>query len=295
MRIAGIRASGHAFPVRLPFIDRPLAPRRIVVAGPSVARPPGDARGACEADATFGFPVYDEGQLVAAAEAQFAEGVRALKMVVGTTPGGWQQDARRVRRVRRAVGSAIALTIDANACLSPVAARDLARPVAEHRIAWFEQPVAANDARAMAELHRSIAIPVAAGPIEGHRFHFRALMEHQAVDAPQPKVASCGGFTELRLIAHVTEAFTVPLDNGGGCPLHNLHAVAGLGNGGVVEFPLDMRAIGEACRRARRHRRTAWSPCRRPRASASRRGPRSWPRRASHDRGPHPITGRIRQ
>jgi L-alanine-DL-glutamate epimerase-like enolase superfamily enzyme len=44
----------------------------------------------------------------------------------------------------------------------------------------------------------------------------------------------------------MAEAFSVPLDNGGGWPLHNLHAMAGFANGGMVEFHLDMRQIGEA-------------------------------------------------
>lgn len=326
-RIADVRASVHAFPVRLPMIDRPLKPRRLVfvtvetdqglvghgitgaflpsavkaaleddilatirgmdpeaieaiharlgaalnsrtatgtfshalsaldialwdlrgkILGRSVAHLLGGARIACGAYATFGFPAYDIDQLVAAALAQRDEGFGALKMVVGVAPGGWREDAARIRRVREAVGPDVALMIDANCCFSPYEARELARAVAACDLAWFEEPLAANDARALADFRQVAGIPVAAGQMEGHRFRLRELITHQAVDVLQPNVAYSGGFTEVAKVAHMAEAFNVPIDNGGGWPLHNLHAMAGLANSGMVEFHLDMRQIGEA-------------------------------------------------
>lgn len=327
MRIAALSASVHAFPVRLPFTDRPQKPRTLVlatvetdagitghgitgaflptavkaaleneflpvlrgmdpeateaiharlgealnaraatgtfshalsaldialwdirgkVANRSVAALLGGARGACAAYATFGFPAYSEDQLVAAAEAQLAEGFASLKMVVGVAPGGWREDLARIRRVRRAIGPSVALMIDANCRFTPYEARCLATAAAEHDIAWFEEPLTANDAPALADLRRTTALPIAAGQMEGHRYRLRELVTHQAVDVLQPNVAYAGGFTEVQKVAHLAQAFALPLDNGGGWPLHNLHAMAGLANGGMVEFHLDMRQIGEA-------------------------------------------------
>ena len=48
-----------------------------------------------------------------AASLQVKKGVKRLKMV-GVHENGWQEDARRVRAVREAIGPDIELMIDAN-------------------------------------------------------------------------------------------------------------------------------------------------------------------------------------
>lgn len=214
--------------------------------GRTVAALLGAARETCPTYVTFGFAAYDADTLVRVAEAELAEGARALKMVVGARAGGWREDLVRIRRVREAIGREIALMIDANCAFDPFAARELAHAAAGLELAWFEEPLAANDPRALADLRRLGGIPIAAGQMEGNRYRHRALLEAEAVDVLQPNVCYGGGFTEVQKVAHMAEAFNVRLDNGGGWPHHNLHAMAGLANGGAVEFHLDMREIGEA-------------------------------------------------
>jgi hypothetical protein len=43
----------------------------------------------------------------------------------------------------------------------------------------------------------------------------------------------------------MAQAFNLPIANGGGWPLFNMHTMAGLMNGWRVEFHLDMQALGE--------------------------------------------------
>lgn len=205
----------------------------------------GGARDTCSTYVTFGFAAYDADTLVRVAEAQLADGATALKMVVGVRPGGWREDLARIRRVRAAIGPEIALMIDANCAFDPFSARELARAAAELDLAWFEEPLSANDPRALADLRRLGGIPIATGQMEGDRYRHRALIEAGAIDVLQPNVCYGGGFTEVQKVAHLAQAFNLRLDNGGGWPLHNLHAMAGLANGGSVEFHLDMREIGE--------------------------------------------------
>src|SRR3546814_14143251 len=71
-------------------------------------------------------------------------------------------------------------------------------------------------------------IPLAAGQMEGHRWRLRELVDNQAVDILQPNVCFCGGYTEARKAAHLAQAFNLPIANGGGWPLFNLHPMAGL-------------------------------------------------------------------
>ena len=101
---------------------------------------------------TFGFPVYDREQLVEAARIQVDKGIKRLKMVVGVHKDGWAEDARRIRAVRDAIGPDIELMLDANYKFSPVDAKLLCRAVEDCGIIWFEEPVYANDIRAMADL-----------------------------------------------------------------------------------------------------------------------------------------------
>ena len=213
--------------------------------GRSVAQLLGGARDWAPTYCTFGFPEYDRETLVEAAKDRLAEGHRRLKLVVAVDKGGWKEDAKRVRLVRDAVGPDIELMIDANYKFQPVEAKMLCREIEDCNLTWFEEPLFANDARAMADLRRSTRIPLAAGQNEGHRWRLRELIDRQAVDIIQPNVCYCGGYTEARKVAHMAQMYNLPIANGGGWPLHNMHTMAGLMNGWRVEFHLDMQSIGE--------------------------------------------------
>ena len=97
----------------------------------------------------------------------------------------------------------------------------------------------------MADLRQQTNIPLSAGQNEGHRWRLRELVLHQAVDILQPNVCYCGGYTEAQKVGHMAQAFNLPIANGGGWPLYNMHTMAGLMNGWRVEFHLDMQAVGE--------------------------------------------------
>jgi L-alanine-DL-glutamate epimerase-like enolase superfamily enzyme len=213
--------------------------------GRTVAQLLGGARDWAPTYCTFGFPEYDREQLVQAAKDRLAEGHRRLKLVVAVDRGGWQEDAKRIRLVREAVGPEVELMIDANYMFRPVEAKLLCREIEDCNLTWFEEPLHANDARALAELRRSTRIPIAAGQMEGHRWRLRELIERGAVDIIQPNCCYNGGYTETRKVAHMAQMFNLPIANGGGWPLHNMHAMAGLMNGWRVEFHLDMQNVGE--------------------------------------------------
>ncbi|WP_159588267.1 mandelate racemase/muconate lactonizing enzyme family protein [Chelativorans xinjiangense] len=213
--------------------------------GRSVAALLGNARKKVPAYVTFGFPQYDVDTLKEAAELHVANGFKALKSVVAVDPGGWREDARRVKAIRDAVGLDIDLMIDANYLFNPVEAKYLCREIEDCRITWFEEPLMQNDARALADLRRATKIPLAAGQMEGHRWRLREFIDHQALDILQPNVTYCGGYTEARKAAHLAQIYNMPIANGGGWPLFNMHLMAGMMNGWIVEWHLGMVAVGE--------------------------------------------------
>jgi L-alanine-DL-glutamate epimerase-like enolase superfamily enzyme len=181
-------------------------------AGRTVAQLLGGARDWAPIYVTFGFPVYDREQLAEAARIQVGKGIQRLKMVVGVNEGGWAEDARRVRAVREVIGPDIELMLDANYKFSPIDVKLLCREIEDLNIVWFEEPLYANDVRAMADLRRSTRIPISA---------------------------------ETQKVAHMAQAFNMMIANGGGWPLYNLHTMAGLMNGWRVEFHLGMQEVGE--------------------------------------------------
>lgn len=196
--------------------------------------------------ATFGYPFFDEQQIAEYGKKFVAEGHTMLKMVVGSEPKRtWKDDVRRVQSARDAIGPDIDLMIDANCYFNPHDARMLAEGIRECRVKWFEEPMQQNDARALADLRRITGVPVAAGQMEGHRWRYRELIVHQAVDVIQPNVLYNGGYTESAKVAHMAQAFNLPMSNGGGWPIFNMHLLAGMMNGGPVEFHYGMWMTGK--------------------------------------------------
>lgn len=205
--------------------------------GQSIAQMMGGFRDHAPTYVTFGNLHYDRDQLVECASMFARQGVPRLKMEAACS-GGWQEDVRRIRAVRDAIGDDVELMIDANYKMTEMEARHLARAVADCNLSWFEEPVLQNDARALADLRRHIDIPLAAGQMEGSRWRFREFMEHQSLDIVQPNVIYCGGFTEARKVGHMAQAYNLPMANGAGWPTLNVHLMAGLMNGTYVELHL---------------------------------------------------------
>lgn len=196
--------------------------------------------------ATFGYPFFDTDQLAEHAKRFLADGHRMLKMVVGGDPSRtWKEDVERVRCVRQAIGDDADLIIDANCWFDPFEARQLAQAVADCRLLWFEEPIQQNDVRALVDFRSQVSMPVAVGQMEGNRWRYREFIAERAVDIIQPNVIYNGGFTESIKIAHMAQAFNMPMTNGGGWPIFNMHLLCGLMNGGAVEFHYGLWQVGK--------------------------------------------------
>ena len=196
--------------------------------------------------ATFGYPFFDEQQIADYALKFLADGHTMLKMVVGGEPTRtWKDDVRRVKAAREAIGPDVDLMIDANCWFNPHDAFMLAKAVEDCNLKWFEEPIQTNDARALADLRNRVQVPIAAGQMEGHRWRFRELVFNHAVDVLQPNVLYNGGYTEALKVAHLAQAFNLPMANGGGWPIFNMHILAGVMNGGPVEFHYGMWMTGK--------------------------------------------------
>jgi L-alanine-DL-glutamate epimerase-like enolase superfamily enzyme len=138
-------------------------------------------------------------------------GFAAVKMRVGIIDGDPRHSARRVHAAREALGPDIGLMCDAHGTLSVAEAKRFCRLVEADGIAWFEEPVTADDKAGCAEVRRSTDIPIAAGESEFTRHDFRDLAALGAVDIMQPDLAICGGITEAMRISAIASAYNLKL------------------------------------------------------------------------------------
>lgn len=136
-------------------------------------------------------------------------GFSAVKMRVGAMDGATHVSAARVRAAREALGPDIELMVDAHGTYTVAEAKRFIHLVADQNLAWFEEPVIADDKAGMAEVRASGPIPVAAGESEATRFAFRDLAVLKAADIFQPDPAFCGGITEAMRIASLASAFNL--------------------------------------------------------------------------------------
>ena len=134
-------------------------------------------------------------------------GFGAVKMRIGVFDGSPAASAERVLAAREALGPNVEIMCDAHGTFTVSEARQFCHLARDCNIAWFEEPVTADDKRGLAEVRSSTHIPIATGESECTRFDFRELIELRAADVLQPDLAICGGITEaMRISAHVSAA-----------------------------------------------------------------------------------------
>ncbi|MBI4082460.1 MAG: mandelate racemase/muconate lactonizing enzyme family protein [Candidatus Lambdaproteobacteria bacterium] len=167
-------------------------------------------------------------------------GFRAVKMRVGAMDGDVMTSVRRVRAAREALGEGVDIMVDAHGTFSVAEARRFCREVAECRLAWFEEPVSADNHAGMAEVRAATDIPIAAGESLFTRFDFLDLAQRRAADVFQPDMAICGGITEGMRIAALAGAFQLALAPhmaGGALMLAaGLHVAAAAPAGTIIEY-----------------------------------------------------------
>lgn len=171
-----------------------------------------------------------------------AHGFRAVKMRVGVMDGAPHRSAARVRAARESLGPDIELMCDAHGTFTVADAKRFSHMASDCDLAWFEEPVTADDKAGMAEVRSAGIIPIAAGESEYTRFDFRDLIEHRAVDILQPDLAVCGGISEAVCIAALASAYNlrfVPhLWAGAPSFFAGLQLASSAAAGSILEYPM---------------------------------------------------------
>ncbi|WP_374632931.1 mandelate racemase/muconate lactonizing enzyme family protein [Ferrovibrio sp.] len=175
----------------------------------------------------------DKAALVEDALAAKAAGFGGSKIKVGRPHVA--EDIERLSAVRAAVGPAFDVMVDANQAFTVAEAIRRARLYEPLDLAWFEEPLPAEDIDGHARLCASTSLPVAVGESIYHPSIFREYAQRGACSIMQADVARIGGITPWLKVAHLAETFNMAI-----CPhfLMELHVslCAAVPNAAWVEW-----------------------------------------------------------
>ena len=141
------------------------------------------------------------------------KGFRAIKMKVGRPQ--LSQDVERVAAMRKHLGDGFPLMVDANMRWTADQAIRAARAFAPYDLTWLEEPIQPDDVAGHARVVAEGGLPVAAGENLRSLWDFKQLIATGGVTYPEPDVTNCGGVTPFMKIAHLAEAFGLPVTTHG--------------------------------------------------------------------------------
>lgn len=150
-------------------------------------------------------------ELVDEAQQFVDQGFRGMKIRVGQAQ--WRDDVERVKAVRETIGSDIELYADVNQALNPKQAIKLGQELEAFELAWLEEPVAANNLIAHAEVRNRLVTPIASGETVYTRYGIRAMIEAQACDVLMPDLQRMGGLSEMRKASALAASYDLPVSS----------------------------------------------------------------------------------
>ncbi|WP_055585938.1 L-fuconate dehydratase [Peterkaempfera griseoplana] len=187
---------------------------------------------------------YSDDKLTRLARQAVADGFTQIKLKVGAD---LQDDIRRCRAARAAVGPGIRIAIDANQRWNVGEAVEWTRALAEFDPYWIEEPTSPDDILGHAAVRKGVApVKVATGEHVQNRIVFKQLLQAGAIDVLQLDAARVGGVNENLAILLLAAKFGVPVcPHAGGVGLCELvqhlsmfdyAALSGTTDDRVIEF-----------------------------------------------------------
>jgi L-alanine-DL-glutamate epimerase-like enolase superfamily enzyme len=170
----------------------------------------GKVRDAVPAYGSGGFTTYSEAQLRDQLGGWVQDGLRMVKMKIGTHP---DVDLQRVAVARDAIGPDAALFVDANGAYSRKQALAFAEAFQEFDVTWFEEPVSSDDLEGLRLLRdrAPAGMDITAGEYGYDLFYFRRMLDAGAVDVLQADATRCAGITEFLRVGALCAARSLPL------------------------------------------------------------------------------------
>lgn len=163
--------------------------------------------------ATGRYPGVDFEDSVRSARSKVERGWTAIKTVpvpitnVLDGPKKLQHAETFLRTIREAVGDEVDILLDLHGRLTPQMAIQYGKRFEPYHPLFLEEPVQAENPKAMAPVARALSIPIATGERLFLRWGFREILELGAASLLQPDPCHAGGISETRRIAAMAETY----------------------------------------------------------------------------------------
>ncbi|CAG7656984.1 L-fuconate dehydratase [Actinacidiphila bryophytorum] len=151
---------------------------------------------------------YSDEKLTRLAKEAVAAGFAQIKLKVGAD---LQDDLRRMRLAREAVGPDIRIAVDANQRWDVADAVEWMHALAPYDPYWIEEPTSPDDVLAHAAVRKGQPTRVATGEHVANRVVFKQMLQAGAVDFVQIDAARVGGVNENIAILLLAAKFGVPV------------------------------------------------------------------------------------
>jgi L-fuconate dehydratase len=156
---------------------------------------------------TPGWLGYDDGKLVRLSKEAVENGFEQIKLKVGNDI---EEDVRRLRLAREAVGPGIRIAVDANQRWDVDEAITWTSRLAEFDIAWMEEPTSPDDILGHARIAQAVApVPVATGEHMANRVIAKQLLQARAASVLQIDATRVAGVNENVAILLLAARFGV--------------------------------------------------------------------------------------
>lgn len=134
-------------------------------------------------------------------------GAEAIKVKLGKVP---DEDIRRIRAIREAIGEGLPLRVDANQGWDYVSAVRVLKAIEKYDVQYCEQPVKYWDFENLARVRANSPIPICADESLFTHIDALQLVRQQAVDYFNIKLSKSGGIHTALKINAIAEAAGVP-------------------------------------------------------------------------------------
>ena len=143
------------------------------------------------------------------------EGYKTIKFKVGSDWGkNMERDARRMEKVRAAVGDDIEIAVDANQVWDVENALKFADMIRPYRPAWYEEPVHSHDMNAIKEVKERSGMMIGYGESMRNKFAFETYAE-KGVDHLMPLVGRMSRMSDLLDIRDLARKNGLRFSSGG--------------------------------------------------------------------------------
>jgi L-alanine-DL-glutamate epimerase-like enolase superfamily enzyme len=142
-------------------------------------------------------------QLLVNAQTWLERGIGGIKLKVGQPDR--VLDIRRVETVRKRLGAAVPLMVDANQQWDRPSAERMCQAFEAYDLVWIEEPLDAYDHEGHAALAARFGTPIATGEMLTSAMEHAALIRHRAADTLMPDAPRVGGITPFLKVAALAE------------------------------------------------------------------------------------------